>query len=182
MSSGLSFLPKAGILPLPFVMMVVRSSSEAFCTSSDFKSLAFSALPVGELPLPSAAWQSVQRALKSFSPSLCARTETGSASVASEKKPPAATRYKKLRRIGPLPCINRQSPRMHRIASLAPGGVYAADTAPTDKPATFSVPSKVGGLGARLTLGANHAQPDGFALALRELQPGLLRKTEPRPP
>src|SRR5271155_720449 len=42
-------------------------------------------------------------------------------------------------------------------------------------PATFSVPSKVGGLGARLTLGANHAQSDGFALALRELQPGLLR-------
>src|ERR1700686_2876521 len=53
-SSGLILAPKAGIFPLPLVITSLSAASLCFCTSSERRSLAWSALPLGLSPLPSA--------------------------------------------------------------------------------------------------------------------------------
>src|SRR5580658_6364200 len=77
MMSGENFEPKAGIFARPLLITAASSSSDCFCTSSDLRSFAFSALPVGVFPLPSGPWHNVQLFLNTLAASLWARTTTG---------------------------------------------------------------------------------------------------------
>src|SRR5215469_807660 len=58
-----------GILSLPLVMMLVRSVSDCFCTSSELRSRSLSDLPIAVAPLPSAPWHMAHFALKISAPS-----------------------------------------------------------------------------------------------------------------
>ena len=53
---AVSFPVKAGILFFPFVTMEIRSVSDSFSTSGEFKARAFSILPAGVVADPSALW------------------------------------------------------------------------------------------------------------------------------
>src|SRR5947209_20492189 len=84
--SGFSFCPNAGILPCPFVITAVNSASDFFCTSCDLRSLAFKALPEGELPLPSAAWHNTHFAWNTLAASLSACSDSGTVSVITHSR------------------------------------------------------------------------------------------------
>src|SRR5579863_8346996 len=75
MSSAFRDFPNAGILSLPFVMTLVRSASDIFCTSAPRKSRTPSFFPIDE-PLPSAPWQAAHFDLYSVDAS-CACTDSG---------------------------------------------------------------------------------------------------------
>src|SRR5580698_4847723 len=75
MSSAFRDFPNAGILSLPFVMTLVRSASDIFCTSAPRKSRTPSFFPMDE-PVPSAPWQAAHFDLYSVNAS-CARTDRG---------------------------------------------------------------------------------------------------------
>src|SRR5215469_8647037 len=81
MTSGENFQPKAGILFRPLLIIAASSASDCFCTSSDRRSLAFRALPVCVLPLPSGPWHGEQSVLKSLAASLWARVPAGSTRI-----------------------------------------------------------------------------------------------------
>src|ERR1700692_3195398 len=83
MSSAFNFFPNAGIFPLPLVIDAASSASDFFCTASDRRSWAFSALPEVELPLPSGAWHNTQLVLYVFSASFCAFIKPGNAITAN---------------------------------------------------------------------------------------------------
>jgi hypothetical protein len=58
--SAESELLYAGIFPFPSAITAASTSSDSFCTSSERRSRAFSDLPTGVLPLPSAPWHCAQ--------------------------------------------------------------------------------------------------------------------------
>src|SRR5580704_18559454 len=62
-SSDLIFAPKAGIFPRPLEITSESAASLSFWTSSERRSLACIALPVGLPPLPSAEWHRTQLVL-----------------------------------------------------------------------------------------------------------------------
>src|ERR1700723_1901168 len=97
--SGDNFEPKAGIFPCPLVIVAVNSASDFFWTSSDLRSFAFRAFPVGELPLPSSAWQSTHLALKVLAASSWARAERGRARAARIATNAASAKFAKILRM-----------------------------------------------------------------------------------
>src|ERR1700682_290625 len=98
-ASAGSLFPNAGIFPIPLVMTSVSSASDFPCTSGALKSLAFSVLPDGEEPLPSAAWHSTQLVLYTLAVSPSALTRDGRARAAKKMAIPVAATRRQIRRM-----------------------------------------------------------------------------------
>src|SRR6266700_3736970 len=81
-SSLLNFVSYAGILSLPLVMMVLRSASDFFWTSAEWRSGIFSFSPIIVLPVPSGPWHIAHLDLNRLAPSSAAMEVTGNASMA----------------------------------------------------------------------------------------------------